>query len=114
MTTIESNEPGAPKAVAPLLPAKSARYQMLDFWRGLSCLALVVFHATMQLVHQGFSFEGSTWERVGAALTAVAARNFNQPPTLSSPTNFPIGIVFLQPIVLPVYGAGSPAAARGP
>ncbi len=51
---------------------------------------------------------------LGQALTAVAARNFNQPPTLSSPTNFPIGIVFLQPIVLPVYGAGSPAAARGP
>lgn len=60
----------------PDLPAKSARYQMLDFWRGASCLALVVFHATMQLVHQEVPFEGTAWERVGAALTAIVARTW--------------------------------------
>ncbi len=45
---------------------------------------------------------------VGQALTAAAARNFSKPPTLSSPTNFPIGIVFLQPVVLPL-DAGPPS-----
>lgn len=73
--TVATKNDGAPKP-EPMLPAKSARYQMLDFWRGASCLALVVFHATMQLVHQGISFEGTGWEKARAALTAVAARTW--------------------------------------
>ncbi len=60
---------------------------------------------------------------VGQALTAAAARSFSRPPTLSSPTNFPIGIVFLQPVVVPLdaarvsVGAGTgygPDPAFGP
>lgn len=70
---LNANDSPLPAAA---LPAKSARYQMLDFWRGASCLSLVVFHATMQLVHQGISFEGSAWDNVGAALTAVVARSW--------------------------------------
>lgn len=67
----------APTANAALsLPSKSARYQMLDFWRGVSCLALVVFHATMQLVHAGISFEGDFWDKAGNVLTALAARTW--------------------------------------
>jgi intracellular multiplication protein IcmE len=42
---------------------------------------------------------------VGQALTAAASRNFSRPPTLSSPVNFPIGIVFLQPVVVPLDAA---------
>ena len=60
---------------------------------------------------------------VGQALTAAAARSFSRPPTLSSPTNFPVGIVFLQPVVVPLdaarvsVGAGTgygPDPAFGP
>lgn len=42
---------------------------------------------------------------VGQAMTAVAARSFSRPPTLSSTVNFPIGIVFLQPVVVPLDAA---------
>lgn len=42
---------------------------------------------------------------VGQAMTSAAARSFSRPPTLSSPTNFPIGIVFLQPVVVPLDAA---------
>lgn len=42
---------------------------------------------------------------VGQALTSAAARSFSRPPTLSSQVNFPIGIVFLQPVVLPLDAA---------
>jgi peptidoglycan/LPS O-acetylase OafA/YrhL len=63
------------KAPIPL-PPKSARYQTLDFWRGIACLALVVFHATMQLVDQGISFEGTATDKVGGVLTAIAARSW--------------------------------------
>ena len=78
MTTTPAAVPdsAAPREAATAFPPKSTRYQMLDFWRGASCLALVVFHATMQLVHQGISFEGTGWERAGAAITAVAARTW--------------------------------------
>jgi peptidoglycan/LPS O-acetylase OafA/YrhL len=58
------------------LPPKSARYDSLDFWRGVSCLALVVFHATMQLVHRGISFEGDARDKIGAVLSSVAARTW--------------------------------------
>ena len=58
------------------LPAKSPRYQMLDFWRGASCLALVVYHAAMQLVHQGAASDGTACGNAGAMLTAVAARTW--------------------------------------
>lgn len=75
MSTI-ALDPASTGNIENALPTKSARYQMLDFWRGVSCLALVVFHATMQLVHAGISFEGSFWDRAGNALTAVAARTW--------------------------------------
>ncbi|MGN7126801.1 DotG/IcmE/VirB10 family protein [Methylorubrum thiocyanatum] len=39
---------------------------------------------------------------VGQAMTAAAARSFSRPPTLTSPTNFPVGVVFLQPVVIPL------------
>lgn len=42
---------------------------------------------------------------VGQALTAAASRSFARPPTLSSTVNFPIGIVFLQPVVVPLDAA---------
>ncbi len=42
---------------------------------------------------------------VGQAMTAAAARSFSRPPTLSSSVNFPIGIVFLQPVVVPLDAA---------
>ncbi|GAA0241609.1 hypothetical protein LNAOJCKE_4911 [Methylorubrum aminovorans] len=42
---------------------------------------------------------------VGQAMTAAAARSFSRPPTLSSPVNFPVGIVFLQPVVVPLDAA---------
>jgi len=74
-STYPSETDAAVPAELPL-PPKSARYNMLDFWRGVACLSLVVFHATMQLVHGGFSFEGTAWEKTGAALTAVAARTW--------------------------------------
>lgn len=78
MTTADNTVTAASSAkpASVPLPPKSARYDMLDFWRGASCLALVVFHATMQLVHQGISFEGTSWENAGAVLTAVAARSW--------------------------------------
>lgn len=76
MSTAFALEPNSTAKSETSLPAKSARYQMLDFWRGFSCLALVVFHATMQLVHQGISFDGTAWERAGNVLTAIAARTW--------------------------------------
>ncbi|AWV19862.1 hypothetical protein A3862_29960 (plasmid) [Methylobacterium sp. XJLW] len=48
---------------------------------------------------------------VGQAMTAAAARSFSRPPTLSSPVNFPIGIVFLQPVVVPLDAARVAAGA---
>jgi intracellular multiplication protein IcmE len=42
---------------------------------------------------------------VGQAMTSAAARSFSRPPTLSSPINFPVGIVFLQPVVVPLDAA---------
>ena len=38
---------------------------------------------------------------VGQALTAAAAQNFNQPATITAPAGTGIGIVFLDPVVLP-------------
>lgn len=71
----ETSNENAPSENAPL-SSKSTRYQMLDFWRGVACLALVVFHAGMQSVNQGISFEGTAWEKAGAAMTAVVARTW--------------------------------------
>ncbi|MFX7265448.1 hypothetical protein ABTI85_20585, partial [Acinetobacter baumannii] len=48
---------------------------------------------------------------VGQAMTAAAARSFSRPPTLSSSVNFPIGIVFLQPVVMPLDAARVAAGA---
>ena len=48
---------------------------------------------------------------VGQAMTSAAARSFSRPPTLSSPVNFPIGIVFLQPVVVPLDAARVAAGA---
>lgn len=42
---------------------------------------------------------------VGQAMTSAASRSFSRPPTMSSPVNFPIGIVFLQPVVVPLDAA---------
>lgn len=50
---------------------------------------------------------------VGQALTSAAARNFSRPPTLSSPINFPIGIVFLQPVVVPLESGPRPGWEPG-
>lgn len=50
---------------------------------------------------------------VGQALTSAAARNFSRPPTLASPINFPIGIVFLQPVVVPLESGPAPGWAPG-
>ncbi|MDP4025771.1 DotG/IcmE/VirB10 family protein [Methylobacterium sp. NEAU 140] len=48
---------------------------------------------------------------VGQAMTSAAARSFGRPATLSSPVNFPIGIVFLQPVVVPLDAARAAADA---
>ena len=48
---------------------------------------------------------------VGQAMTSAAARSFSRPPTLSSSVNFPIGIVFLQPVVVPLDAARVAAGA---
>lgn len=50
---------------------------------------------------------------VGQALTSAAARNFSRPPTLASPINFPIGIVFLQPVVVPLESGPGPGWEPG-
>ncbi len=53
---------------------------------------------------------------VGQAMTSAAARSFSRPPTLSSSVNFPIGVVFLQPVVVPLDAARvsvGPAPATG-
>ncbi|MCF4130130.1 DotG/IcmE/VirB10 family protein [Methylobacterium sp. SyP6R] len=42
---------------------------------------------------------------VGQAMTSAAARSFSRPPTLSSSVNFPVGVVFLQPVVVPLDAA---------
>lgn len=74
-TTIETAAETSAKP-SDIRPAKSARYQMLDCWRGAACLALVVFHGTMQLVDRGIRFEGTAWDKAGAMLTSVAARTW--------------------------------------
>ncbi len=38
---------------------------------------------------------------VGQALTAAAAQGFNRPPTISGPAGMGIGVVFLDPVVVP-------------
>ena len=40
--------PAAQQTVAK--PRKSSRYESLDLWRGVACLAVVIYHATMQVV----------------------------------------------------------------
>ncbi|BCM87634.1 DotG/IcmE/VirB10 family protein [Methylobacterium indicum] len=71
---------------------------------------------TQTLVGNGFAVQsgrGIDWLTagmgaalpVGQAMTSAAARSFSRPPTLSSPTNFPVGIVFLQPVVVPLDAA---------
>lgn len=59
------------------------------------------------------SSPNTDWKRVGAqaaaaslmpvgqALASAAARNFNTPPTISSPVGMGVGIVFLQPLNMP-------------
>ena len=56
-------------------PAKAARYESLDHWRGVACLAVVVFHATMQVAGPVAAPAGEGfWASLGAALLAVTAR----------------------------------------
>ncbi len=59
------------------------------------------------------SSPSSDWKRIGAqaaaasllpvgqALASAAARNFNTPPTMSSPIGMGVGVVFLQPLNMP-------------
>lgn len=59
------------------------------------------------------SSPSSDWKRIGAqaaaasllpvgqALASAAARNFNTPPTISSPIGMGVGVVFLQPLNMP-------------
>ncbi len=56
-------------------PAKAARYESLDHWRGAACLGVVVFHATMQVAGPVAAPAGEGfWASLGAALLAVTSR----------------------------------------
>jgi peptidoglycan/LPS O-acetylase OafA/YrhL len=56
-------------------PAKAARYESLDHWRGAACLGVVVFHATMQVAGPMAAPAGEgLWASLGAALLAVTSR----------------------------------------
>ncbi len=56
-------------------PAKAARYESLDHWRGVACLAVVVFHATMQVAGPVAAPAGEGfWASLGAGLLALTAR----------------------------------------
>jgi peptidoglycan/LPS O-acetylase OafA/YrhL len=56
-----------------LAPGQSRRYHSLDLWRGVACLAVVVFHATVYAVREpSFAFAGGlghlllTWASAGS------------------------------------------------
>lgn len=58
-----------------MVQAKTARFQTLDAWRGLCCLALVVFHATFQVTRDAnFMAPGTFWGNLGYGLMVAASR----------------------------------------
>jgi peptidoglycan/LPS O-acetylase OafA/YrhL len=59
-------------------PTKAPRYQSLDMWRGLACLLMVVFHATMQVTaaYQNYAPSDGLVERSGQKLVMVTARTW--------------------------------------
>jgi peptidoglycan/LPS O-acetylase OafA/YrhL len=60
--------------VVPAVSAKPKRYESLDMWRGLCCLMLVVFHATMQVARHHFEDNGGTVSDAGSLGMWLAAR----------------------------------------
>jgi peptidoglycan/LPS O-acetylase OafA/YrhL len=59
-------------------PPKAPRYQALDAWRGVACLLMVVFHATMQMTgwYQTVPPEADSVGRAGQTLIMATARTW--------------------------------------
>lgn len=59
-------------------PPKAPRYQALDAWRGVACLLMVVFHATMQMTgwYQTVPPETDSVGRAGQTLIMATARTW--------------------------------------
>jgi len=59
-------------------PPKAPRYQSLDAWRGVACLLMVVFHATMQMTawYQTVPPEADSVSRAGQTLIMATARTW--------------------------------------
>lgn len=59
-------------------PPKAPRYQALDMWRGVACLLMVVFHATMQMTawYQTVPAEADSVGRAGQTLIMATARTW--------------------------------------
>jgi peptidoglycan/LPS O-acetylase OafA/YrhL len=57
---------------------KAPRYQALDAWRGVACLLMVVFHATMQMTawYQTVPAEADSLDRAGQTLIMATARTW--------------------------------------
>ena len=71
-----TNAANSPTAVS--YPPKAPRYQVLDAWRGVACLLMVVFHATMQMTgwYQTVPPEADSIGRAGQTLIMATARTW--------------------------------------